>query len=98
MSYRLTNYRNLDFFHEINTEEKAYWIGFICADGNVSKTKNLLQINLSYKDVSHLKKIGNIFGRDYYEGRTLNKKSGEYHKYVLLGICNKSIKDDNDPV
>jgi hypothetical protein len=47
------NYR---FFQKIDTEEKAYWLGFIYADGSVSD-KGSLSINLSTKDRWHLEKF-----------------------------------------
>lgn len=43
------------FFNVINTEEKAYILGFICADGYVSKHD--LQIQVSAKDIDILYKI-----------------------------------------
>ena len=48
------------FFSNINTEAKAYWLGFIFADGCVIRrkygNKNLiaLRIGLSYRDNDHL--------------------------------------------
>lgn len=44
------------FFECINTEEKAYWLGFIAADGCVmnSPGKRLLTICLAVKDRDHL--------------------------------------------
>lgn len=38
--YNFAEYTNLDFFHEIDTEEKVYWLGFIYADGYVSIHQN----------------------------------------------------------
>lgn len=45
-----------DKFHNINSAEKAYWLGFIAADGCVYKRKEnaSLVINLSSKDKQHL--------------------------------------------
>lgn len=28
----------IDYFKEIDSNDKAYWLGFICADGNINKT------------------------------------------------------------
>lgn len=48
---------NHDFFEIINSEEKAYWLGFIMADGCVSKTHgSKVVIKLAKKDGHHLKK------------------------------------------
>lgn len=52
-------YRKIKFqyniFDTIDTKEKAYWIGFIAADGYV--TKNSLGIRLKASDMNHLKKF-----------------------------------------
>lgn len=48
-------------FDVIDTEEKAYWLGFLFADGNVSKGKrNAIEISLALKDINHLEKY-NLF-------------------------------------
>lgn len=44
-----------NLFHNIDSHEKAYWLGFIAADGNVCN--NTLKIGLSSKDIKHLEKF-----------------------------------------
>ena len=44
-----------DFFADIDAEPKAYWLGFLVADGNVRR--NSVRINLSAKDENHLLKF-----------------------------------------
>lgn len=48
---------NEDIFNEINTAEKAYWIGFITADGYINEDRGFLAIKLQYEDIDHLKKF-----------------------------------------
>lgn len=43
-----------DFFSNITTEEQAYWIGFLAADGYLDKLTNSIRIELSSKDLDHL--------------------------------------------
>ncbi|HFJ9280746.1 hypothetical protein AT278_04755 [Bacillus cereus] len=49
---------NENYFTNIDTEQKAYWLGFISADGSVAKTSQWnsfrLQINLKHTDREHL--------------------------------------------
>ena len=49
---------NEDYFEVIDSEQKAYWLGFISADGSVTKTSKWnsyrLQINLHQSDKDHL--------------------------------------------
>ncbi|SRR6266487_2365457 len=47
--------RDEHVFDEINTEDAAYWLGFIAADGTVRK--EALKITLSGVDVGHLQKF-----------------------------------------
>jgi len=53
-------YINDDYFEIIDSERKAYWLGFIFADGNVSKNGHMLEIGLSIESEHHL----GIFLRD----------------------------------
>lgn len=43
-----------NFFEKIDTEEKAYWLGFLLADGSVSKNSNRISIGLAIRDYDHL--------------------------------------------
>lgn len=50
-----------NFFEIIDTEEKAYWLGFLYADGCVRNNKKnriyAVRLRLAVKDLSHLKKF-----------------------------------------
>ena len=60
--------------------EDCYWIGFILADGHISKQNNI-QINLSIKDKSHLYK--------FEEYLNLNLKFYESDKCIRLNLPDK---------
>jgi hypothetical protein len=53
-----------DFFQEINTEEKAYFAGFIAADGNIRKDFLKMRIELNIKDKEILEKFKTVLGSD----------------------------------
>lgn len=42
---------------DIITEESAYWIGFLMADGGVNKNGYSVYLNLSSKDIGHIEKF-----------------------------------------
>lgn len=52
-----------NFFNNIDTENKAYWLGFLWADGNITKTTkrssgpNRLRISQQYSDLNHIEKL-----------------------------------------
>lgn len=57
------------YFDDIDTEEKAYWLGFLTADGWISKNdKNnagVTGIELQYRDINHLKKFNKSIRGNY---------------------------------
>lgn len=62
LGYTVINYQNRSRLNEhvfdiIDTEEKAYWLGFLYADGNISSKGNRLEVRLSINDLEHLEKF-----------------------------------------
>lgn len=56
---------NENYFSVIDNEDKAYWLGFIMADGCVTKSQpnkpyNRFEINLKIEDFSHLEKLNKL--------------------------------------
>lgn len=45
------------FFRTINTEEKAYWLGFLAADGYVDTKHATLVVALARRDREHLRRL-----------------------------------------
>ena len=65
MGIEVVNYQNrarLDetVFDSMDTEEQFYWLGFLYADGNISKIGNRLEVALALKDIDHLEKFRNF--------------------------------------
>lgn len=62
LGIEVVNHQNKTKFNEnifdlIDTEEKAYWLGFIYADGYVSSSNNQFELSLQGSDVEHLNKF-----------------------------------------
>lgn len=56
--YRAKKMFNERFFQVIDTEEKAYWLGFLYADGCI--TNKAVRLEISIKDRKHLEKFKDI--------------------------------------
>ncbi|MEG9298047.1 helix-turn-helix domain-containing protein [Mangrovibacillus sp. Mu-81] len=52
-----------NFFSEIDNEKKAYWLGFIAADGHIKK--NTLVLKLKREDTDHLAKLNQNLKASY---------------------------------
>lgn len=55
---------NRYIFEKIDTEEKAYWLGFLYADGSVGSTDNRIELGLAEIDKNHIEKFKNFIGLD----------------------------------
>ena len=75
-------------FDTIDSEEKAYWLGFIYADGWISDANNCFTLTLQQRDVEHLLKFNEFIA---------NKNSICYRKYkryenVSVNLCDDHFK------
>jgi hypothetical protein len=55
-SHRFTHF-NQHIFDQIDTEEKAYWLGFLYADAYNSESVNTFSLTLAIKDLDHVEKF-----------------------------------------
>lgn len=97
---------NRHFFNNIDTEEKAYWLGFIWADGcihiNPKTNSGELSIELQISDKSHLKKFnkcldGNLQVKTRIRTRCFGGKYAD-KEYETAFIRISSIEMINDLV
>lgn len=87
------------FFKYINTEEKAYWLGFFFSDGYVQKTCTSAEaaIMLGVKDIEHLKKFnksikGNVQVTTMVRGSGFSKDK-KYEMAVIRLYSSELVND-----
>lgn len=66
------------FFQTIDTESKAYWLGFFFADGCIA-THNTIHIHLGHKDLPHLK----TFKQAIKSQHTITPRANSYQLCVV---------------
>ena len=91
------------YFGNINTEEKAYWLGFFAADGWISKNEKsgagAFGIELQYGDMGHLKKFnksihGNYNINDRWRSCSLSSHKEKKNHMCLIRIFSRIMYDD----
>jgi len=83
---------NEDFFENIDTEEKAYILGFWAADGWMND--RALYIAISVKDLSHLKKIKNTIPTEAPIIIKEKKAKFKRSKLAFLSLTRKKMRQD----
>lgn len=79
------------YFKNIDTEHKAYWLGFLMADGMISKDLSRLYILLGEKDECILE----AFKKDIGSDALIKDRTGGFGTHCKeLTICNKSMCAD----
>lgn len=92
---------NDNYFEKIDTEEKAYWLGFLYADGNVRMHKGrsgILKLKLKQSDKDHIEKFNKCLDSNYSitDGVEIVKSKGKIYKCfcsTLVIYNTKLVKD-----
>ena len=82
-------------FEKIDTEEKAYWLGFLYADGNIGNyDKNSIDISLAEKDKNHLEKFKKFLKSDKEIITRTNTLNNKIFYSCRFCIDDKKVHDD----
>lgn len=87
---------NHNFFEKIDTEEKAYWLGYMYADGCVHKSKYNYVISLTCKDLDHITKFKNSLESSHKIITSYSSKSNykqDSHLYKIALYSEKMLND-----
>ena len=79
---------DLNYFKVIDTEEKAYWLGFIFADGYVDEKSYTVAIELKRSDKKQLYKLKKSIKSEHNVKDRVDKNTSYFR------FCNKNIVDD----
>lgn len=79
----------LHCFEDINTEEKAYWLGFLYADGCVGNKENKIELSLAEKDVKHIEKFRDFIG--IYNTISYREKTKSYRYSFRSQSCKEDL-------
>ena len=70
-----------NLFSTIDTDEKAYWLGFLYADGAIHSTTNAIELGLKISDMNHLLKFKQFIKADNKIYLTKDGKAARYCFY-----------------
>ena len=78
-----------NFFEIIDTQEKAYWLGFLFADGNVYKKRNSYYIKLSVCDKEVIERFKQDISAEY--PITVTYSNNRINPLYSITICSKKM-------
>jgi intein/homing endonuclease len=84
------------FFENIDNEKKAYWLGFMYADGYVSSRKDgkLVGISVTKKDKNHLEKFLNDIKGNHHINTYKQSNGYTSNQYCRVTICGDNMFND----
>lgn len=86
-----------NIFENIDSDEKAYWLGFIVADGSISEKRNTLKLTLSAKDENHIIRFKNFMNATHkifkYKNRGKYNTQKDFY-FVEMTICSPKLVHD----
>lgn len=81
---------NHDSFENIDNEDKAYWLGFMYADGCVSSNRNTIEIGLKVEDKGHLEKFKSFIESEH----AIKFHKGNLGDSYRISIRSNKMKSD----
>lgn len=91
---RKGNYDFEDIFEIIDSEEKAYWLGFLMADGTISDITNAITLGLKEDDYGHIVKFKNFLGTDRKITKTTKTIGEKTHIGYKISVNSLKMKND----
>jgi len=94
-----THQMNEECFKNIDTEDKAYWLGFLWADGNVNQQREAITLHLAQKDKERLEELKKFYKtsaniRDYEADK--ETENGKIVHCFLSSLTIHSVKVARD--
>jgi DNA-binding transcriptional regulator WhiA len=89
-----TKIQNENAFETIDNHNAAYWLGFLMADGSVSKSRNRISIRLAEKDRHHLESLHKFLKYNKKVYRINNKIKNGIYVCCSTNIDSGKIKQD----
>lgn len=80
------------YFSNIDSKEKAYWLGFLYADGCVHSNSN--EISITLKDRDHLEKFRKAIKSNNKIGESIDRRFSSLPKIYHFSIKDKQLKSD----
>ena len=76
-------------FSTIDTEEKAYWLGFLMADGYNHESKHCVEFRLQKEDLEIIEKFKSFLGYEgpIYTFERITKTNHLHREYCELNLC-----------
>ncbi len=87
---------NQDFFNQIDTPEKAYFLGWLYADGCHQEKTGKIILGLQEQDVDVLKKLNQFINSNrplFYSVRKDNSGYENRQNCYILNICSRKLSD-----
>lgn len=78
-------------FEKIDNEEKAYWLGFLYADGSVGSNEDKIELGLAEKDLKHIEKFKKFIGID--NKISYREKTKSYRYSFRSSKCKQDLID-----
>lgn len=85
---------NTDYFYNIDTPEKAYWLGFLDADGCINKNNTQLIFELQARDELSLYKFRSCLDSSHPIKQKIVKLNNKVFIHSCLTITNKTLCND----